>query len=337
MGSSTVDDEAKVPDPAAPTSLEHRALQASEAGDETGLALAVARRYYQEDQSKVHIGQSLGISRFQVARLLREARRKGLVRIEIGSPGGVDENLSTKLAERFKLDRAVVVQADPNSEQATFDFIGKALARELEALVHEGGLLGLSWSRALPSMARHLRRIPPCTVVQLSGAVYPPDGLPGAVEVVRAVAEVASGVAHPLYSPLILPDVETANGLRRLPGIAATLALADQMDVAVMAVGAWTSATSNAYSLVTKVERRRLAELGVCGEVAGRFLDIQGQPVTLLDARTIGASLETLRGATSRVLSSQGVQRRDATLAALSAGLATIAVVDDNLARTLLC
>lgn len=337
MGSSTVDDEAKVPDPAAPTALEHRALQASEAGDETGLALAAARRYYQEDQSKVHIGQSLGISRFQVARLLREARRKGLVRIEIGSPGRVDENLSTKLAERFKLDRAVVVQADPNSEQATFDFIGKAVASELEALVHEGGLLGLSWSRALPSMARHLRRIPPCTVVQLSGAVYPPYGLPGAVEVVRAVAEVASGVAHPLYSPLILPDVETANGLRRLPGIAATLALADQMDVAVMAVGAWTSATSNAYSLVTKVERRRLAELGVCGEVAGRFLDIQGQPVTLLDARTIGASLETLRGATSRVLSSQGVQRRDATLAALSAGLATIAVVDDNLARTLLC
>lgn len=315
---------------------EQRALQASETGDETALTLAIARRYYQEDQSKIFIGQSLGISRFQVARLLREARQTGLVRIEIGSPGRVDEDLSTELAEHLRLERAVVVQADPTSEQATFDYIGEAVASELQRLVQEGGRLGLCWSRALPSMARNLRRIPPCTVVQLSGAVYPPEGLPGSVEVVRAVADVAHGTAYPLYAPLIVPDVETADGLRRLPGIAATLALTDRIDVAVMAVGAWTLTTSNAYALVTRTELQHLAELGVCGEVAGRLLNTDGQPVTLLDARTIGASLENLCAAPSRILSSQGVQRRDATLAAIKTGLATILVVDDNLARSLL-
>lgn len=320
----------------APTAAERRALEAAETGNETALTLAVARRYYQQDQSKVHIGQALGISRFQVARLLRDGRHLGLVRIDIGSPGAVDEDLSAQLADHLGLERAVVVQADPHSEQSTFDFIGQALAAELEKVLEEGSRLGLCWSRALPSMARTLRRIPPCTVIQLSGAVYPPGDLAGSVEVVRAIAELAKGTAHPLYAPLIVPDVETADGLRRLPEIAATLALADGIDVAVMAVGAWTVTSSSAYSLATPTERRRLADLGVCGEVAGRFLGADGQAVTLLDDRTIGASLKSLRAVPSRLLSSQGVQRREPTLAATRAGLATTLVVDDDLARCLL-
>jgi len=320
-----------------PSATERRAIRASEAGNETSLALIVARRYYQGNESKIHIGQSLGISRFQVARLLHEARRQGLVRIEIGSPGRVDEELSAEVAERLGLERAVVVEAHPTSAQATFDFIGEAVAAELERLVNEGDRLGLCWSRALPSMARSLRRLAPCTVIQLSGAVYPPDGLPGSVEVVRAVAEVSNGTAHALYAPLIVPDTETAEGLRRIPEIAATLAHADRLDVAVVAVGAWSSTTSNAFPLVTQPERRQLANLGVCGEVAGRLLDVHGQPVaTFLDDRVIGVSLATLRAAANLLMSSQGLQRRDATLAAVRAGLAHTLVVDDELARALI-
>ena len=47
------------------------------------LAAEVARRHYLDDKSKIEISGELGISRFQVARLLDLARAAGLIRITI--------------------------------------------------------------------------------------------------------------------------------------------------------------------------------------------------------------------------------------------------------------
>ncbi|GAB3755544.1 sugar-binding transcriptional regulator [Microlunatus parietis] len=307
-----------------------------EGADETALMLAIARRYYREDQSKVDIARELGLSRFQVARLLQEARRTGLVRIEIGSPGHVDEELSTRVADRWDVPRVIVVEAHPSSQQATFDFIGTAVAAELERLVTEDAVIGLAWSRAAPAMARGMRRLPPCTVVQLSGAIYPPGGLPGSVEVTREVAAAAGGTAHILYAPLVVPDAETADGLRRQPEIAAALGRGDRLDVAVLSVGAWRSGSSAVYDLLPNADRRALHDRGVVGEVSGRVLDADGQAViTDLDRRVVGATLDQLRAAEVRLTTGSGAERRDAIVAAIRAGLVSTLVIDDALAHVL--
>ncbi len=310
---------------------------ALDGGGETALMLAIARRYYREDQSKVDIARDLGISRFQVARLLQEARRTGLVRIEIGSPGHVDEDLSGRVAARLGLARVVVVEAHPSAPQSTFDFVGAALATELERVVTEGASVGLAWSRATPAMVRSLRRLPPCTVVQLSGAIYPPGGLPGSVEVTREVAASAGGTAHILYAPLVVPDPETADGLRRQPEIAAALARADHLDVAVLSIGAWRTGSSAVYDLLGTTDRERLSSSGTVGEVSGRLLGPAGEPViTELDDRVIGATLDQLRAADLRLTTASGAERRTATVAAVRAGLVSTLIIDDALAQALI-
>src|SRR5579863_159707 len=61
------------------------------------LAARVAREFYLGGVSKVDIADRLGISRFRVARLLEGARDSGMVRIEIGLPGGnLDAGLSAE-------------------------------------------------------------------------------------------------------------------------------------------------------------------------------------------------------------------------------------------------
>lgn len=305
--------------------------------DETALMLTAARRYYWDDQSKVSIGQELGISRFQVARLLADARRSGLVRIEIGSPGHVDQELSAKVADRLNIPRALVVEAHPTSAQTTFDLVGAALAAELESVVTEGATVGIAWSRAAPAMARELRRLARCQVVQLSGAVYPPAGLPGSVEVTRDVAAAAGGTAHILYAPLVVPDVETAAGLRRQPEIADTLARADDLDVAVLSVGAWRPGSSAVYDLLNEHERDGLTNTAIHGEVSGRLLDADGRPVpNPLDERVVGATLDQLGAARLIITTASGAQRREATMALARAGLAHTLIIDTELAEALL-
>src|SRR5436305_5097636 len=71
---------------------------------EVVLAARVARQFYLEGVAKVDIAERLGISRFRVARLLDAAREAGMVRIEIGLPGGsLDTGLSAELWSVFGL------------------------------------------------------------------------------------------------------------------------------------------------------------------------------------------------------------------------------------------
>ena len=73
------------------------------------LAATVARRYYVDGRSKVEIADELDISRFKVARLLDQALATGLVRIEIGHPGSIDTDLSSRLRGQLGLRTAIVV------------------------------------------------------------------------------------------------------------------------------------------------------------------------------------------------------------------------------------
>ena len=67
------------------------------ASSELSLAVAVARRYYLRDESKVDIARFLGVSRFKVARLLSLARSSGLVHVEIREPREAPDSVAAQL------------------------------------------------------------------------------------------------------------------------------------------------------------------------------------------------------------------------------------------------
>lgn len=310
---------------------------ALDTGDTQSLLLAVARRYYHLDQSKVDIGKALGMSRFQVARMLREARQTGMVRIEIGSPGRVDREMSAALTERLGIERAVVVTCPGASPHSRLEHVGRALAEQVSSLVHEDDVLGTTWSSATVVMSRWLKELPRCTVVQLAGAVYPPAGVPGSVELAHLVAGAAGGQAHTIYAPLVVADAQTADGLRRQPEISAVLDRMGSLDTAVLSVGAWRPSESAVYDLLDPAERDALRDAGVCGEVSGRLFADDGTILdTALDQRVIGIDAYRLRAVPRLVTSSHGAYRAAATAAAVRAGLVHTLVTDDSLADALL-
>src|SRR3984957_17467662 len=143
---------------------------------EVVLAARVARQFYLEGISKVDIADRLGISRFRVARLLDSARESGLVRIEIGLPGGaLDAGLSAELCSAFGLRHAFV-----------FNFPEDGLPLRQRLGEAAGQVRGLTRSRTLSGLTAPLPQLPPCPIVQLTGAVPPPDGR-DLLELVRGV------------------------------------------------------------------------------------------------------------------------------------------------------
>ena len=109
------------------------------------LAARAAREFYIDGASKVEIADRLGISRFRVARLLESAREAGMVRIEIGLPGGsLDAALSAELCSAFGLRHAFVFNF-PDDETAVLRHrLGEAAGQALMDLVTPGDVLGMS-------------------------------------------------------------------------------------------------------------------------------------------------------------------------------------------------
>ncbi len=103
---------------------------------EVVLAARVARQFYLEGVSKVDIADQLGISRFRVARLLDSAREAGMVRIEIGLPGGnLDAGLSAELCSAFGLKHAFVFNFPDEDEEALRHRLGEAAGQALMDLI----------------------------------------------------------------------------------------------------------------------------------------------------------------------------------------------------------
>lgn len=159
----------------------------------------------------------------------------------------------------------------------------------------------------------------------------------GSVEVIRQVAHIAGGTAYPLYAPLIVDDAETAGAFRRQPEIAECLRRAEDVDLAVISVGAWTAEGSAVYSILDPDESARIADEGGCGDVSGYVFDERGRTVSPdLDERVIGISTDRLRSLPDTIATSYGQHRATATIAAARAGFIHTLIVDEPLALAMI-
>ena len=127
----------------------------------------------------------------------------------------------------------------PEDESPLRQRLGEAAGQVLMDLIAPGDVLGLTWSRTLSGLTAALTQLPPCPIVQLTGAVPPPDGR-DLLELVRSVARIGGGTAHVFYAPMLV-DAATASAIRRQGDIAEAFALIPSVTIAVVSIGGWRS------------------------------------------------------------------------------------------------
>jgi DNA-binding transcriptional regulator LsrR (DeoR family) len=300
------------------------------------LTATVARRYYLEGRTKVEIAAELGLSRFKVARLLEEARDRGIVRIELDSPGQLNLDLSVRLGDAYSLRHCIVVDAPEDDEELLRTTLGHSAAELVSEIVEPGDVLGLAWARSLMPMRMSLRRLARCDVVQLTGALgLPHDASP--VELIQDVARRSTGRAYFYYAPMILPDAATAKALRTQSEVARALKRFPDITKAVVGVGAWEKGMSTVADALSDRERREIYELGVRSELSGIQLDATGTPVTTgLTARLIGINAEQIYRVPEVIGVVYGAPKADAVHAAVRGGFVKSLVTHSTMARELL-
>ncbi|MBK0418641.1 transcriptional regulator [Leucobacter sp. CSA1] len=302
--------------------------------EDTRLA-EVASRHYVDGRSRVDIAKEMGVSRFVVARLLAQAREQGVVRFEIGSPGGLDLERSLALQSRFGLRRAVVVFAPTTAPESIQQALGRAAADLMSEITAEGDVIGVTAGRTLRQMAARLGALAQADVVQLGGVAA---GLQeSGVELVRRIARISGGTPYPLLTPLLTQSPEAARHLREEPGVRDTISRFETVTCAYVGVGSWDPPDSQVYLNAQRVGLLdRLLERGVQAELGTVLLDGRGAEISDAEQQRVGIDGETLRRIPEVVAVAGGPRKTAAIRAALRSGLVTTLVCDAATATQLL-
>jgi deoxyribonucleoside regulator len=300
------------------------------------LMVQAAKCYYDLDKTMGEIAKIVGLTRWQVGRLLRDAREQGVVRIEIVPRAQRRPELETRLQRAYDLREAIVVPSAGEDDALVADGVAQAAGQFLAALRPRPALVGVSWGRTMAAVAYWLPRHwnPGVEVVLLNGAMNIHASTTRTNNVAELFAQAGDGRATLLPVPAIVGRAETRKVLEQDTVIARVLTLAAQSTAACFGLGGTRDDSVLVQSdYLTPADLATLRARGAVGDVLGRFLNSDGDVVdAALDARTIGLDLSLLREKPTRIGVAVGQQKHAIVLAALRSRLVNVLVTDEGTA-----
>ena len=179
-----------------------------------------------------------------------------------------------------------------------------------------------------------------CKVVQIQGGVGLPSIEEHANYLVSQLAYLVRGEAHLLPAPGLVASKGAAAVLVQDPHVRKTMALFDQITVALIGIGSLDVSPSpwligNGNTILTE-ELQRLEDKGAVGNICLRFYNVDGQQIEdSIHGRVLGLELERLKGIPTVVGVACGKRKRQAILGALRGRWINVLLTDQFTAESL--
>jgi DNA-binding transcriptional regulator LsrR (DeoR family) len=306
------------------------------------LLYAAARLYYEDDATQAEVATQLGTSRATVSRLLAEAKRQGIVRIEVVPPAEARPgDLADQVARALSLANVYLASPlpAPGPGRSVIDVMGRPLASAVGRALSEAGLLPgdvllVSSGRTVYEVAQHeLTPLPGVVVAPTVGGNDQPEEWYQTNEITRLVANRVGGRANYLFAPA-LPGPELYRSLLNDPSIQRVLDLWPHARCALMGVGAPPLIRSDIPRFVPTGSTSLRSAVG---DVCSRFFDRDGEPVGFEGSeRLIALQLETLRHIPVTVGVAVGKDKVESIIAAARGGYFNRLVTDPGTAADIL-
>jgi deoxyribonucleoside regulator len=304
------------------------------------LMVQAAKLYYDLDRTQSEIAKQLGLTRWQVGRLLHEARELDVVRIDIAPRSPRRPDLESAVQRRFGLREAVVVPVTVENDGFILDAVAQAGARYLASLNPAPKTLGMSWGRTMAAMVRWMPHHwnHGLHVLVLNGGIGRTSSPNQPVDIAVRMAASADGFATIMPVPAILGLRSTKEALERDPTISGILEAAQRTPIACFTVGALSQRSVHVESgHLTTAEVAQLRRKGAVGDILGRFIDREGRIADeAINARTIGLDPKELRDKECSICVAGGKSKHAAVRAGLIARYYNVLVTDEQTATFLL-
>lgn len=322
-----------------PFSNEHSASDQDKSLEANRLAVKICRLFYDEDLTKVEIERRLHVSRFKVARILRDAKRTGLVKIQIAEPQTDLSNLEYDLESELGLKSVALVWDDGESPNLLKRKVGRLAADYLLGILRTEDVLGVGWGtttfelvNALPDTITLKLR-----VVQVSGGNIAIESGIDSQALTMRLARKFGVEPYLLHAPTFVERPETRELLMKESALRKIFQIYNQTTVLIAGIGAFLPGGFLGSRNITSSEMSLLRKQNAVGEFLTYCYDVNGdfcKTETL--NRTIAIPVEVIKKMPCSIGIAVESQKAMAVLGAVRAGLINALITDTTTARTLL-
>jgi len=328
--------------PANPADFDGSASDAEAGHFPASLLYAAAKLYYGEDATQAEVASQLSTSRATVSRLLAEAKRRGIVRIEVVPPAEVASgDIAARLTRALSLTTVYLSHPLPNPGpgRTVLDVMGGALAPAVGRALSAAGLLPgdvllVSSGRTVYEVAQYdLVPLPGILVAPTVGGTDQPEEWYQTNEITRLVANRVGGRPNYLFAPA-LPGPDLHPSLVNDPSIQRVLHLWPRARCALMGVGAPPLMRSDIPQFVPTGSDSLRASVG---DVCSRFYDRDGNGIDFDGSdRLIAVELDALRHIPVTIAVAIGTEKIDSIVAGAKGGYFNQLVTDPATAAAIL-
>jgi len=304
------------------------------------LLVKVCSLYYKEDFKQEDIARMVGLSRPTISRILQDARKNGVVKIEIVNPLNYDSySIERELEKKYKLSEVIVVQ-DHSIYADQLDEIGRAAAGYLTRTIRDSDIVGVSMGTTIKEIARYADN-----VKHVSATFIPIIGGMGQLrmdihsnQIVLDLANAFGGDYLLLHAPAVIEDEVLRNHLKQEKSIKEIFDLYEKISVALVGIG---SPLNNSTMLDTGYfddeDLLRFEAQKVAGDFCLRIYNSDGQFLECpSNAAVFGASLEQIRKIDKTVAIAAGSKKTIAIRGAIRANLIDVLITNHTCAQELI-
>ena len=320
-------------------SMDRQATTGQTPGDREAQLSNVALLHYVEGLTQGEIAKRMKLSRATIVNMLRESLRLGIVDIRVDGRHLRGSNLARELRDKYDLADVYVAQAASDgsrvSHSETLPHLARVGATALLDAAEPGDRIGVAWGETISAVAeamppRSIFGVEICQLVGAIGSEFEPGAETAAAQIARKIA----AQCHPLHAPALISSADLAAQLRSEPAIRAQLDRLAALDLTLATIGTLEADARTARAGLASPEELSAARAaGAVAVLCCRYLDRDGAEVAFPPHdRIIAAELSDLKAAGKRLVAVCGVDRCEAVLATLRAGLATHLCVDHGLA-----
>lgn len=297
----------------------------------------VGRLYYEQELTQAEIAKRMNVSRPAVSKMLSEARRSGIVRIEIKSPLEIDGDLVAQLKSAFGLKGGLIIPAGSIEGNLMSRLLTSQTARYLEGQLPSFSRIGLGWGHTIGDLIDELKTSPGAagdqgTVCPLMGSAanaikwFQPN------ELARMFAEKTGYTPYYLHAPAFPMSAENKKLFENTDQYRQISAIWESLDAIILGIGTYPSVPDQATAARFGDKLRKQKAVGM---LATYYYDQSGRLIDSENDIVIRIPLDSLKKAGAVIVLGGGEKKLLSTLGALRTGLVTHLVTDELTARRL--
>lgn len=301
------------------------------------LLVEVAILYYEEDVTQTEISKRLGISRPTVARLLQEAKDKGVVKIAIQH---TEHNVLQKqesLEQKYNLKTVLIASKNNGNVKSA---VGSRCASFIENRLSNIKSLGIGWGTTVFEFVQQTNyfSFENLTVIPLIGGVGISDVSYHSNHLAFTLAQKYNCEVKYFYAPAISESLEMKKTFEASKLVGSILTEGRNVDMAIVGVGnPIVSSTYRQFGYINEKELKEIEESNAIGDIAATFFDKNGDPVhDSVSERILGINIYDLMNIPNVIALATGREKVESIKTLIKKKVIDHLIIDNDIANELL-